>query len=611
MSEDTKHSKADKAEKKKSRKSVDDGEVKKEKKEKKEKKDKSKDKKDKSKTKDKVAANALLADSKTVDQSLASLFAVKQPPVKAALPQSQSKAVQEVDDDDEEVDDDADLSSIDGDVDLDDEDEEVDEHVEITPAKALAGDATDGAPKRKRKRNAEDELEDAYMKKLSREEEKDAAKAAAERAAKRQRANGGEAVVEEDGEASGKDNSDAEMEDVMTEDDSDAMSPPPKHETQLGPAPDDELLKANRTVFLANVSTEAISSKSSRKALLTHLASFFPDLPKQKSSDTSKPKVESLRFRSTPYAAAIPKKAAYAKKELMDATTKSTNAYAVYSTPALAREACTRLNGTIVLSRHLRVDSVAHPAKIDNHRCIFVGNLGFVDDETNIQDANEEEGREVRKRGKEPADIEEGLWRTFAKCGNVESVRVIRDSTTRVGKGIAYVQFEDENAVEAALQYNEKKFPPMLPRKLRVSRAKAVKRNAKPGSGRPTTNKVRGSSYQRKYTAEEQSSMGRTSKLFGRAAAAKQVKDLPRARGTAANTTPLGESGAGSKRVDVGLGAGIKKPENFIFEGHRARAGSGKAGLKLGGKKKSGTKVTGRSKAFKSKAKAKASGGGK
>lgn len=554
-----------------------------------------KEKKDKSSKSPKVANSTLLADLTTVDKNLASLFAVVQPPVKAALPTATASV-----EDGEELDDDAELSSIDGDVDedqLEDEDEDTEKgEADVTPAAALAGDVTDGAPKRKRKRNDGDELEDAYMRKLTREEDRDAAKAAAERAAKRQRANEDDAQ-DEDALLSGKD--DEEVDDV-TDDGDEAMSPPPKHETQTGAAPDDELLKANRTVFLANVSTEAISSKSSRKTLLAHLASFFPDLPTPK-ADAPKPKVESLRFRSTPYAAAIPKKAAYAKKELMDATTKSTNAYAVYSTPALAREACQRLNGTIVLSRHLRVDSVAHPAKIDNHRCIFVGNLGFVDDETNIQDANEEEGREVRKRGKQPADIEEGLWRTFGKCGNVESVRVIRDSTTRVGKGIAYVQFEDENAVEAALLYNEKKFPPMLPRKLRVSRAKAVKRNAKPGSGRPTTNKARPTGYQRKFTAEEQSSMGRTSKLFGRAAAAKQAKE-PRARGTAAHNTRLGEAGARGKNV---LGEGIRKPESFIFEGHRAKSTGGKAGLKLGGKKKS-TKVTGRSKAFKAKAKAKA-----
>jgi len=44
-----------------------------------------------------------------------------------------------------------------------------------------------------------------------------------------------------------------------------------------------------------------------------------------------------------------------------------------------------------------------------------------------------------------------------------------------VSKGFAYVQFKGENSVEAALLMNEKKFPPMLPRKLRVMRARKMK----------------------------------------------------------------------------------------------------------------------------------------
>lgn len=69
------------------------------------------------------------------------------------------------------------------------------------------------------------------------------------------------------------------------------------------------------------------------------------------------------------------------------------------------------------MDRHIRVDSVAHPAEQDHKRCIFVGNLDF--------EAQEEK-----------------LWRYFASCGKVESVRIIRDSKTNVGKGFAYVQFE-------------------------------------------------------------------------------------------------------------------------------------------------------------------------
>ncbi|KAG9990984.1 RNA-binding domain-containing protein, partial [Aureobasidium melanogenum] len=301
--------------------------------------------------------------------------------------------------------------------------------------------------------------------------------------------------------------------------------------------------------------------KSAKKTLMRHLESFFEDIADPEKGQPAH-SVESLRFRSTAYASAIPKKAAFAKKEIMVETTKSTNAYAVYSSNALAREAARRLNGTVVLDRHLRVDEVAHPAKTEPRRCVFVGNLGFVDDESNIDKANAEEGKGTRKGNKTPSDVEEGLWRTFSTCGKVESVRVPRDPQTRVGKGFAYVQFTEENAVEAALLLNEKKFPPMLPRKLRVTRAKTIKRNVKPGSNAVkapgATNK---GIYNPKADPVMQSNMGRAGKLLGRAAAAQVQKGKP-----------IG-----------GTPQGFKTPESFIFEGHRAKAGSGKSGLKLGG----------------------------
>ncbi|USW48106.1 Putative RNA recognition motif domain, nucleotide-binding alpha-beta plait domain superfamily [Septoria linicola] len=572
-----------------------------EKKERRERKEKKADKDRSSKKahRDKPATGSafnLLADEKSVDATLSSLFAVKQPPVKsktpiAAPPTTRTARVAE--DDAAGDDNDAELSELDEDMDDEDDASEDDAHVDAVSHAVVEI----SEPKRKRKRkDAEEQLEDAYMSRLAREEEKDAQRLAAERAAKRakrsaEQSDAQDGAKEVDGGDAGEavDDQDSAPDDQYetASDDESATSPPPKHETEE--AHDVELDKANRTVFLGNVSTTAISSKSARKVLLNHLASFFPKLSADKAG--FKAKVESIRFRSTPYASAIPRKAAYAKKELMDATAKSTNVYVVYSTPYLAREACQHLNGTVVLDRHLRVDAIAHPAKVDNRRCVFVGNLGFVDDESNIQEANEQDGREKRKRGKEPADVEEGLWRTFGKCGKVEGVRVIRDSTTRVGKGIAYVQFEDENAVEAALLLNEKKFPPMLPRKLRVSRAKAPKKNAKAGSGRPSLKpQQRGSGYQRKITGEEASRLGRSAKLLGRAAAANMRKGDEKSPKEASSQSTTSA-------------AGIRKPENFVFEGHRATARSGKSGLKLGGAKgaKSKSKITKRSSSFKKK----------
>ena len=172
---------------------------------------------------------------------------------------------------------------------------------------------------------------------------------------------------------------------------------------------------------------------------MEHLESFFSELPKEHEY-----RVVSLRFRSTAFSdTSMPKKASFVKKDLLDATTQSTNGYAEYDSALTAREAVKTLNATIVLDRHLRVDGVAHPSKIDHRRCVFVGNLAFVNDESNIKAIEEEEGRaKKQKKSKPPGDVEEGLWRQFKTAGAVESVRVVRDKTTRVGKGFAYVQFE-------------------------------------------------------------------------------------------------------------------------------------------------------------------------
>lgn len=213
---------------------------------------------------------------------------------------------------------------------------------------------------------------------------------------------------------------------------------PPRHESLSDSTQNLELEKAGRTVFLGNVSTITIKSKTARTTLIDHLESFIPSLPEGEIPH----KIESIRFRSTPFSNnGLPKKAAFAKKELMDSTTKSTNAYAIYTTQSAAKEAVTKLNGTVLFDRHLRVDGVAHPAQIDHSRCVFVGNLGFVDDESAINAAKDEEENRRPRKAREPADAEEGLWRQFSKAGVVESVRVIRDKTTRVGKGFAYVQF--------------------------------------------------------------------------------------------------------------------------------------------------------------------------
>lgn len=209
----------------------------------------------------------------------------------------------------------------------------------------------------------------------------------------------------------------------------------PVHETLTEDSKESDLEKASRTIFLANVSTEAMTSKSAKKTLMAHLSSALD------TEETPPPKLESIRFRSVAFSTgSMPKRAAYITRSLMNETTKSANAYAVFSTQTAARRVASKLNGTEVLGRHIRVDSVAHPSPTDHRRCVFVGNLGFIDDET-VVSINPDGEKVEKKRTKTPADAEEGLWRTFGKVGKVENVRVVRDAKTRVGKGFAYVQF--------------------------------------------------------------------------------------------------------------------------------------------------------------------------
>lgn len=427
--------------------------------------------------------------------------------------------------------------------------------------------------KRKRK-DAEDDLESRYMSQLVREEVKEDQN--------RVRNNNPKSLQRETQGTPDADtgSSSGDLDVVANGEEEYTIGDVPRHESLIKSRADIDLDKSSRTIFLSNVSTTAIKSKRAKKILIDHLTSFISSLP----PSNDRHDIESFRFRSIAFAASgIPKKAAFAKKQIMDTTTKSTNAYVVYTTQLAAREAVTRLNGSIVLDRHLRVDSVAHPAKIDHRRCVFVGNLGFVDDETNVNAARDEEISKRPRKAKEAGDVEEGLWRQFKRAGDVESVRVIRDKTTRVGKGFAYIQFKDTNSVERAILYHEKKFPPMLPRILRVTRAK----NTKDAASRK---EVRGENvgptkHRPKVSSQAQSLAGRAHKLLGRAGAAK----LGPTRGQY-TSSPRGASTTVAR-----------SPEYIAFEGSRASSSrsQGKGTLKKAGRKHK--RPTDRSKEFRTR----------
>ncbi|QSS65647.1 nucleolar protein 12, RNA binding protein [Histoplasma capsulatum] len=460
--------------------------------------------------------------------------------------------------------------------------------------------------RRKRKRGGAEDIEESYMRRIAKEEAKEDEKRRSEKA-KRQK------IVESVGRESDSSDSESDNEEGEdgTSDNVDGIDNPPIVHESNSSKPDAALLdKSARTIFLSNVSTEAIKSKSAKKTLLKHLCSFFPSLPESATPH----KIESIRFRSTAFSTqSMPKRAAYAKRELMDSTTRSTNAYVVYSTTAAARGAPKALNGSVILDRHLRVDSVAHPAPIDYKRCVFVGNLGFVDEETptDEQVAGQQKEKKRKQKHAPPADVEEGLWRTFNEHtrasiakpskptaagksadpssnkiskdtgpypdlggGPVESVRVIRDPATRIGKGVAYVQFRDENAVEMALLLSGQKFPPLLPRKLRVTRAKRVVKKTRNDSvgdqGRSNgsqtdsrnANKTRLGQRRSGVGGDRQASFeGRATALLGKAGAWRMQH--------CRSTDESGERRSRDKEATSGGSA------PFVFEGFRARPDKG------------------------------------
>lgn len=116
--------------------------------------------------------------------------------------------------------------------------------------------------------------------------------------------------------------------------------------------------------------------------------------------------------------------------------------------------------------------------------------------------------------------------------------------------------------MEEALLADGKSFPPMLPRKLRVTRAKdprktnqAIERtkskfnsNNKSSERKGKGTKKGASTYVPKVTPEQQAAAGRAAKLFGRV------------RG--------GAYGNGN----APLPSGVKAPERIVFEGRRASA---------------------------------------
>ncbi|KAF2901388.1 hypothetical protein ILUMI_04799 [Ignelater luminosus] len=166
----------------------------------------------------------------------------------------------------------------------------------------------------------------------------------------------------------------------------------------------------SRTIFVGNVA--AIVKK-------TQLLKFFGKYGK----------IVSVRLRcATPAEPGVSKRVAVIKKMLHPKRT-TLHSYVTFEKREDALKA-TELNGKKYKEHFLRVQMCDDTTKPDSSKAIFIGNLPF--------------------------DVEDDdLWKAFESCGPIISVRVVRNSSTGMGIGIGYVNFDSSDSVELALQMED------------------------------------------------------------------------------------------------------------------------------------------------------------
>ncbi|KAJ2941628.1 hypothetical protein O0L34_g14684 [Tuta absoluta] len=140
--------------------------------------------------------------------------------------------------------------------------------------------------------------------------------------------------------------------------------------------------------------------------------------------------IETVRIRNVPVKdARMTPKVAAIKNELHPERT-TVNVYIRFDR-ASAVAAALAENNTVFNNYHLRVTRSDSAGKEhDPNKAVFVGNMPF-----NIED--------------------ETLRAKFESCGEIESVRIVRDNKTGAGKGFGYVNFVSKDGVELALALSE------------------------------------------------------------------------------------------------------------------------------------------------------------
>ena len=191
---------------------------------------------------------------------------------------------------------------------------------------------------------------------------------------------------------------------------------------------EDETERLTRTVFVGNVPASDLKP--------SELKRFFRDAGKVDSVRVRSLAVMGTKVEKAGNQGAV-RKACFIKGALNSEAATTCNAYIVFKNIESVEKAL-ELNGKVFNDHHLNVDRATASGegtkRNDHRRSVFVGNICFT-------------------------ASEEDVYRFFlSQVGedSVDRVRLIRDSETRMGKGIGYVSFKSPMNVLSALALDGK-----------------------------------------------------------------------------------------------------------------------------------------------------------
>ncbi|KAF7487739.1 RNA-binding protein 34 [Sarcoptes scabiei] len=190
---------------------------------------------------------------------------------------------------------------------------------------------------------------------------------------------------------------------------------------------DDDGKKIDEISSTVKCSDGKNQERQKRTLFIGNLPANFP-MKKLKQTLQQYGKVISIRIRCiAPAKITLSKKTALLSNQI-NPNKKNVNAYVVFKDEDSVAKAL-ELNGQKFENNIIQVDTIENDRTYDHSKSLFLGNLSFK--------ASEEELREF-----------------FNDCGPIQSIRIVRDSQTGIGKGFGYVNFKSNDSLVLALEKN-------------------------------------------------------------------------------------------------------------------------------------------------------------